>query len=283
MISVIITLFNMEKYISECLESVLNQTYTNLEIIVVNDCSTDNSINIVNEYSKKDNRIIIINNKENLGAGMSRKIGINASKGNYVVLIDADDYITKNYLYDLHQCSIKNDSDIVCGSIYQKKLKTYSSKNNITNDEKISFVMNEILTFINNKLIKKRLWDKVEYCERRYIEDATPYYKLIYFSNKVTTCDSNEYYYYRENENSLTHKSTKEKNLLFKALSALDLYEFFKDTFFNKLFNKFFIRNQIGFFINDRKINFNKVKETYPKEYDELIERWNEIKITLEK
>ena len=277
-ISVVITLYNMEHYISECLNSVLNQTFTDLEVIIVNDCSTDNSINIVNNYIKKDNRVRLINNEINLGAGMSRRIGINSCNGEYIILLDADDYISNGFLYDLYNCAINNDSDIVCGSIFYKKLKCYTYNNFETDDEKNSFINNEILTFINNKLIRKTLWDKVEYSSRRYIEDAMPYYQLVYYSNKVTTCDSEEYYYYRYNENSLTHKASREKNLLFRALVSLDLYEFFNNTYLNQKFNKFFIRNQVGFFINDRSINFEEIDSLYHNEYEELIERWNKIK-----
>ena len=98
MISVITTVYNIEKYISECIESILKQSFTDFELIIINDCSTDNSLNIVNSYAEKDNRIRVINNEKNLGCGMGRYIGINEAKGDFIAFIDGDDYVTPKHL-----------------------------------------------------------------------------------------------------------------------------------------------------------------------------------------
>ena len=96
-VSVIIPVYNVEPYLKEALDSVINQTLREIEIICIDDCSTDNSYNILEEYAKKDNRIIIIKNEENLGVGISRNKGIRLSKGEYIGFVDGDDYIVNNY------------------------------------------------------------------------------------------------------------------------------------------------------------------------------------------
>lgn len=96
LITVIIPVYNVEKYLRDCLDSVISQTYSNLEIICVNDASTDNSGKILSEYAKKDNRIKVINNDSNLKAGLTRNVGIENASGEYVHFLDADDFIDKN-------------------------------------------------------------------------------------------------------------------------------------------------------------------------------------------
>lgn len=287
MISVIVTCYNLEDYISRCLESLINQTHKNLEIIVVNDKSTDSSLDIINEYVERDSRIRLINNEENYGAGKSRKIGIESAKGDYISLIDGDDYVTKNFLKNLYDLSKIYDADIVSGNIVCDVIRDFdNNKEFITELEKINFLRQEKKTFINNKLIKKTIWDKVPYCERRYIEDTFPYYQLIYHANKIVSDENNEndYYYYYMRDSSLTHKASLEKHRLFVALCAIDLYDFFQTypkSEFNRIINKFSLRNGVGDFLNHKKINHEEVRRQFPNEYNELITRWEKIKPTL--
>ena len=111
-ISVIIPVYNVETYLRECLNSVINQSYTNLEIICINDGSTDNSLKILEEYAKKDKRFVIIN-QENQGQGIARNLGIKASRGNYIFFLDSDDYILSGTLEKLHKKIMETKSDIV--------------------------------------------------------------------------------------------------------------------------------------------------------------------------
>ena len=117
MISVITPTYNAEPYIKQSLECILNQTYKELELIVVLDCPTDNTETIVNEIAKQDSRVTIIKNTENLGAGASRFKGISQAKGEYILLNDADDYYSLNFIEDLYNAAVKYDADIVSGGI----------------------------------------------------------------------------------------------------------------------------------------------------------------------
>ena len=115
-VSVIIPVFNTEKYLRKCLDSVCIQTLSDIEIICVDDCSTDNSLNILKEYASKDNRIKLIEFKENKGAAVARNTGIIEAKGEYIGFIDSDDYIDQNFYENLYKKVEIRHSDIVKGS-----------------------------------------------------------------------------------------------------------------------------------------------------------------------
>lgn len=124
LISIIVPIYNSEKYIKECIESIINQTYSNIEIILLNDGSTDRSLEICNIYSQKDKRINVIN-KKNTGVSDTRNIGIKYSNGQYIMFIDSDDWIDLDTCEIAIKNAIKNDSDIVMWT-YVKEFKDKS-------------------------------------------------------------------------------------------------------------------------------------------------------------
>jgi len=111
-VSVIIPVYNVEKYLMECLDSVINQTLKDIEIICINDGSTDNSPSILNEYANNDNRIILLNGLK-LGAGAARNLGLKHAKGEYLSFLDSDDFFELNMLEEMYNNAKINDSDIV--------------------------------------------------------------------------------------------------------------------------------------------------------------------------
>ena len=117
--SIVIPVYNVEKYLHQCLNSVINQTYKNLEIICINDGSKDNSLIILNEYLQKDNRIVIVNQK-NSGVSSARNKGIRLSTGDFISFIDSDDYLDLNVYEKCVQRIISDNSDII---IFEKKKK----------------------------------------------------------------------------------------------------------------------------------------------------------------
>ncbi len=112
-ISVIIPVHNVEKYLRVCLNSVLNQTINNYEVIIVNDASTDSSTQIVREFAEKYEQFKLIDLKENIGVARSRKLAIEAAKGEYLAFLDSDDSFEPNYLEKMYSTMIKNDADLV--------------------------------------------------------------------------------------------------------------------------------------------------------------------------
>ena len=117
-VSVIIPVYNVEKYLRECLGSVINQTFWDIEIICVNDGSTDNSLEILNEYAKNDERVIVIN-QQNLGAGVARNSGLKIAKGEYLAFLDGDDFYRPDYIEKMYNQAKKTNADItICSADY---------------------------------------------------------------------------------------------------------------------------------------------------------------------
>lgn len=133
LVSVIVPVYNVERYLKKCIESIINQTYKNLEIFLVDDGSTDNSGKICDEYAKKDNRINVIH-KENKGVSSARNAGINEAKGEWIAFIDADDWIEENYIEELLKNTSKEIDIVQCG-YYRVVANNKESINCDGNDE----------------------------------------------------------------------------------------------------------------------------------------------------
>lgn len=128
-ISVLIPIYNVEKYLAECLESIINQTYSDLEIICINDGSTDNSLSIVNKYAKLDDRIVLLD-KENSGYGDSMNRGLSIAKGEYISIVESDDFIEKDMLGVLYEKMASYNLDVVKCKYNRYWSKTHSEKHN---------------------------------------------------------------------------------------------------------------------------------------------------------
>ncbi len=118
-ISVVIPVYNVEQYLTQCLDSILSQTYTNIEVIIVDDKSPDNCPEIIDTYAQKDNRVKVIHNKENQGYAKSVNNGIKTATGNYIAIIESDDFIDKEMFSTLYELITKNDCDIAKCHFYQ--------------------------------------------------------------------------------------------------------------------------------------------------------------------
>ena len=187
-ISLIIPVYNVEKHLRQCLDSVINQTYKNIEIICVNDGSTDNSAKILEEYAEKDSRIIVIN-QNNQGQGVARNNALKIATGNYVAFVDSDDMCANNMYEIMYNAAEKFNVDIVqCDfNMYFDKDKTLKYKNTRKIKNKKFLKSNTILTFKDYKhqifnvdanysftrLFKKELIDKysLEFLPLKHMED----------------------------------------------------------------------------------------------------------------
>jgi glycosyltransferase involved in cell wall biosynthesis len=131
-ISIIVPIYNTEPYLKKCLDSLVNQTLENIEIICVNDCSPDNSLNILREYEKKDDRIKVVDFKENRGVSVARNEGVKIARGEYVGFVDSDDYVDLDFYEKLYKETENGKTDIVKGEI--KKIIFDSKKNKNCSD-----------------------------------------------------------------------------------------------------------------------------------------------------
>ena len=230
-ISIVTTIYNVEKYIEKCLTSLVNQTYKDLEIILVNDCSTDSSMDIISKFD--DSRIKIINHPVNKGAGWARRTGIEAATGDYVITVDGDDYISEDFIESLVMGAEATGADIVSGGITYIMEDNYHEVKRFLphvseNMQKFTDYSNQKIIFLNNKIVKRSLYDIVPYSTRRYCEDTPVILPLLYYANKVAYVDNQGYYYVQHSE-SLCRRVNSFEQALYKALCSKELQEFFAD------------------------------------------------------
>lgn len=214
-ISVIVPIYNSEQYLQRCIESILNQTHQNIELLLINDGSTDNSLNICHEYEEKDKRVVLIN-KQNGGVSSARNCGLDITSGEFVTFVDSDDYIALNMYERMMDLLIEHDADIVeCGrvnvssdsSLEYKRLK---KKIVVGKDQCLaSYAMLKNTTLSNcDKIYRRSIVSEVRYSQYRYLEDHL--FNIKAFSactSKITT--SNCYYYYCNNDNESTSRKEK--------------------------------------------------------------------------
>lgn len=231
-ISIVMSAYNTEKYIKQAIISVIEQTYKNIELIVVEDKSTDETLAIV-EALRKIYNFTIIRHQENLGAGQSRYDGIKAATGDYIITIDSDDTIEPDFIEKLVRKAEETDADIVSGGITvihsddYKEIKCFAEKCS-TGLQKFKDYNNGKIVFLNNKIVRRSLYDKVPYCTRRYCEDTPVIFPMLYFANMVAYADTQGYNYLQHNS-SLCHRVNKFEDALFKALCCIDCINFFSD------------------------------------------------------
>lgn len=232
-ISIVMTAYNMEQYIEEAMRSCLNQTYKDIELIVVEDCSTDDTLSIVEKIAKEDSRVVIIKHKTNLGAGMGRRDGINAATGDYFITIDADDWIDEDFIEALVIKAKNTGADVVSGGITVERGNGYWEKTcygdiTTTGIDKVKKFWGEKIVFMNNKIVRTSFRDKIQYCHRRFIEDTPTIIPILHMANQVDYV-SNTGYHYRMQDNSLTHNANPFKYALYRALCCMDLIDYFKE------------------------------------------------------
>ena len=217
LISVVVPVYNVEKYIEKCLMSIIKQTYKNLEIIIIDDGSSDNSLDICQKMANIDPRIII-HHKKNGGLSSARNYGLKKSKGDYVIFIDSDDYTSESMIEKMHQSLLENETTLsVCGYIVEyKNEKTYANykgKEVIESKEAFEQILQKgcfFGSFAWNKLINKKLFRDVLFPEGQFYEDINTMYKLIHKAGKISVVPEN-LYYYQKRDASITATIDKKK------------------------------------------------------------------------
>lgn len=238
-VSIVIPIYNVEKYLERCLLSVVNQTYKNIEIILVDDGSTDNCYEICEKWKRKDNRIKVIH-KENEGLGMARNTGIENATGEYICFFDSDDYVDIEIIEKTYTSAINNQADIVIfgylniskdGNI-KNRIIPYIDKQLYINQEVVEYILPNIIapdprtgekTYLwtsscaclySMNMIKNASWKFVS--ERQYIaEDVYSILTLYKYVKRVYVL-SEALYCYCENERSLTHVYRKDRYKMLK-------------------------------------------------------------------
>ena len=251
LISIIIPVYNTEKYIEECITSLLNQSLKEIEIICINDGSTDNSLKLLKDFEQKDPRIIVIS-QENSGPANARNIGLNSASADYIYFMDSDDYISNNFLESMYNKAKASKADIV---INDNIICFYEEDKNKT----AAFIKNKFPdgTYkVTPEYIKKRdlnnvLWskiykksliidNKIKFPNIKTYEDCY-FYSVILPLAKTVVQNNDETYYYRNHNTSITSRKNKNNNNdNLKAFEAI--YLFYKQ---NNLLGKFYLPYRI--------------------------------------
>ena len=251
-ISIIVPVYNTEKYLKRCLDSIINQDFKDIEIIIVNDCSPDNSLSIIKEYIKQDNRIILINKEKNEGLSEARNSGIKIASGEYILHIDSDDWVEQHYFKDMYNKAMEEKADIVISDFYKDfdNGQIFYMKDQGEYIEKNIEILKNIFLFkaypsVWNKLIRTELYkeNNISHPKRISIgEDLYASPKLIFFSKK-TIKHNKAYYHYIQNFKSMIKERPKNLD------KVKNIYFVVKDL------ENFFISKNIILPINELKIN----------------------------
>lgn len=215
-ISIIIPVYNVEQYLDKCIQSIVQQTYKNLEIILVDDGSPDNCPKMCDVWEKKDNRITVIH-KENGGLSDARNKGLDIAKGEYFYFCDSDDYISEETIESLYEKSIATEADITVGN-YAIVTNDYEFPQHfprITVDKDNAFEMllqYSQMSIAWNKLYRRDLWNDFRFPYGKVHEDDFTGYLLIDKCSKIA-CIEDVTYYYFQNEESITKSKFKIQNL----------------------------------------------------------------------
>lgn len=229
-VSIIVPVYQVEKYIRQCVDSILAQTFTDFELILVDDGSKDKSGQICDEYARMDKRVKVIH-KENGGAADTRNRGMDQAVGNYVMFVDSDDYIAPTMLECLYRNMLNENADIAaCNYLYfyendrQKDFATNVKSEVLTGAEIFYYRKNErnygFWTVVWNKLMKRQTVGKVRFRSGKYYEDEFWANEIYQMDIKIVTIQEC-LYYYRQHENSTMRQK--------KIARSLDLIEAYQE------------------------------------------------------
>lgn len=277
-ISVIVPVYNVEKYLKRCLNSILSQNLKEIEVIIINDCSIDSSLKIIQEYMKKDKRIILINKEKNEGISSARNSGLKIAKGKYILQIDSDDWIEQDYFKDMYNIASKNNADIVISDFFHDyngkkivyKIDQYGKREEELTKRKIfeNLGKGKSAYSVWNKLVKREIYEnnKIKFIDGTSAGDdlvVTPI--LFYNSNKIIKLNK-AYLHYMQNPNSITKKP--------KYSELIDVYNSLNEL------EKFFKNKGYDYFLKDLRFTFItayifKVKPKFKvKLYNKILEEF---------
>jgi glycosyltransferase involved in cell wall biosynthesis len=269
-VSVIIPVYNVEPYLRRCLDSVIGQTLTNLEIICVNDCSSDNSERILKEYAAFDNRIKIVNRASNGGLSVARNTGMNTASGEYIYFIDSDDWIDSGYIEEMAKAAIFNNTEIIMNTNIICEFEDGKSKKyeiGISNDR------TEVISVTNNmEKLPQHAWDclfrlsflrsiKAEFPEGLMHEDIYFFWTVFIRLKKICLISFPAYHYFKRADSLTGQYSRTAGQNVFDWLSILErIYEYYRN---NKLLDfkiPFYLLSGIVM-LNDNKENEKAFKK----------------------
>lgn len=292
LVSVIIPVYNVEKYLGECLESVTNQTYKNIEILLINDGSTDGSGEVCDQYAQKDNRIKVLH-KKNGGVSSARNAGLEMAQGDFITFIDADDLVGKEYVSSMYETSVKFNADIIfCkysnyvnGKVYDVVEELPDKLDADDKDKYISFICRffeckkRVFGSSCRTLFKKELIQDLRFEPKIKISEDLLF--LVYATLKAKRFASvdKHLYFYRQSNESVSASYKKDyitgQVILFEKLK--NIFDLFKTKESKRTFNinicllcYYTLSNELKYKQKNRKENVNKVRKSALYKYFNL-------------
>lgn len=302
-VSIIVPIYNMEKYLNRCIESIVNQTLKDIEIILVNDGSTDNSKKICEEWCNRDNRIILIN-KKNGGLSDARNKGIEMASSKFIGFVDSDDWIEKNMFKDLFTNIKKYNADI-CALKFEKVNKYSMDRLSLDNNIKVysniealkklftvnSYTETALTIPVWNKLYNKKLFDKIRFPKGKLHEDVYVTYKLFYNSIKIVELNKIGYFYYQRLGSIINSDLNIKKLEVYDNVREIYKYICNKDIKLENLVLKQYVSKYLNLYneLNKSKSIDEDIKKIYRKrmindfrsDLKGLIKNSDNIKLTL--
>lgn len=275
LISVIVPVYKVEKYLEKCIESIIKQTYTNLQIILVDDGSPDNCGKICDEYAKKDSRIEVIH-KINGGLSDARNVGISKAKGRYIGFVDSDDYIKEDMYEILLNLIKKYDADVSICNLYDviDENECIRNKENGIREYSRLDILKEVLLDKNiqsyawNKLYEKELFDEIKYPIGKKYEDIGTTFYVFEKCNKIVVTSEPEYYYLKRSD-SLVNNVT-ESTVLDYTEIIIQRYLYTKENIKElKKYNNYYLAKTLITAHNDIEL-LGSISEKMQEKYKEL-------------
>ena len=275
LVTIIIPVYNGQEWLNKCLDSVINQTYKNLEIIVVNDGSFDDSQKIIDEYKNKDSRIVSLI-KENGGLSSARNYGLKVFKGDYVYFLDCDDYLYETSIEYLLSILKKYDVDIVYSFTNRRNANPMILDSDIeikNQDEAIlSYLRGENFSeSVCAKLFKHYFFEKLRFEEGRIHEDTFITYQILDMTNSIAISKFNGYISAIRDE-SITHSTFGNKNYD-KVIASHNIYDFYNGTKYETLAYNKYIGCLLYFILNTNKLDNVSLNKVALDEFKELIKK----------
>lgn len=270
-VSIIIPVYNVENYLMRCIDSILNQTYNNLEIILIDDGSTDSSGKICDDYLLLDNRVVVIH-KKNGGLSDARNKGISVSTGEFLMFIDSDDYIDSDMVESLIDASINFNKSIACCAKYIEKecgeyyIKNYSKEVECYSKEetiKMLLTNNKIDTSACDKLFKKELFKNIKFPYGKVYEDLATIYQVVELTDGTVHIGNPKYHYIQRN-GSIINSDFNSKHLQYVEVSK-SLVEHYKKN--NEIKDYALVNYYLAVVTTIMDIKMKKAVKKYNSEY----------------
>ncbi len=282
LVSIIVPVYNAEKYLAECISSVLEQTYIDIELILIDDCSQDGSAKICKEYMRQDKRVIFIKNERNLGGGETRNKGLDICRGVYIGFLDADDYLDRDYVGFLVRNIEESNADIAYAGWYSKEIKR-GKRNKIFIEERENIIKHflcfkKIGGYVWGKIYRSDVIGDIRFARFRIGEDGDFTMRVLLNCNSVIYTDI-EKYFYRIRTNSATERS------LFsdKSFDGIERLDYLKEYLLTHGMTPNFVEKYFPVFMfhvcypRYRKMQLFNVTEQYREWYERIVNILNGV------